>query len=339
MADKATRDGFGEGLLELGKTHPNVVALSGDLEDSARAIWFKQQYPNRFFSVGIAEQDMIGTAAGLALMGKIPFACSFSQFVTAKSLEQLRLAVCYQNLHVKIAGSHGGLSVGADGATAEALEEFAYMRALPRMTVIVPCDALEAKRATIACADYPGPVFLRLGRAPIPAITKESDPYRIGKANVMRDGDEVTLVACGVMVAHALQAAERLAKEGIEARVIDLHTIKPIDRETLITAAKETGAIVTAEEHTVLGGLGSAVAEVLGQTPPVPMRFVGVDDRFGTSGDPADLMKVFHLMPEDLVKAAKDVLHLKQKALGRFVARDSSFVVREPRTTNPERRA
>ncbi|OGX29188.1 MAG: transketolase [Omnitrophica WOR_2 bacterium RIFCSPHIGHO2_02_FULL_67_20] len=316
MADKPTRDGFGEGLLELGKTHPNVVALSGDLEDSARAIWFKKQYPERFFSVGIAEQDMIGTAAGLALAGKIPFACSFSQFVTGKTLEQLRMAVCYQRLGVKIAGSHGGLSVGADGATAEALEELAHMRALPHMTVIVPCDALEARKATIACADYPGPVFLRLGRAPVPAITNERDPFRIGEAIVMRPGDDVTLIGCGLMVAHALQAAERLAKEDIHARVINLHTIKPIDRDTILKAARETGAIVTAEEHTVVGGLGSAVAEVVVQEHPVPMRFVGVADRFGTSGDPAELLKVFHLMPEDIVKAVKDVLRLKQSALG-----------------------
>ncbi len=314
MADKATRDGFGEGLLELGKTHPPVVALSGDLEDSARAIWFKKEYPNRFFSVGIAEQDMVGTAAGLAIGGKVPFACSFSQFVTAKSLEQLRLAVCYQKLNVKIVGSHGGLSVGADGATAEALEELAYMRALPNMTVIAPCDALEAKRATIASADYPGPVFLRLGRAPVPAMTKESDVFRIGQANVLRQGEDVAIVACGVMVSHALQAADLLAKDDVHARVINLHTIKPIDRQTLITAAKETGAVVTAEEHSVIGGLGSAVAEVLSTSHPVPMRFVGVQDRFGTSGDPAELLKAFHLMPEDIVKAAKDVLRLKQNA-------------------------
>ena len=316
MADKSTRDGFGEGLLELGKTHPSVVALSGDLEDSARAIWFKQQYPDRFFSVGIAEQDMIGTAAGLALAGKIPFACSFSQFVTGKTLEQLRMAVCYQRLNVKIAGSHGGLSVGADGATAEALEELGHMRTLPHMTVLVPCDALEAKKAAIASADYPGPVFLRLGRSPVPVITKETEPYRIGEAVVMRPGYDVTLIGCGVMVAHSLQAAELLAKEGIEARVLNLHTIKPIDQAALIAAAKATGAIVTAEEHTVLGGLGGAVAEVIVQHHPVPMRFVGVHDQFGTSGDPAVLLSVFHLMPDDLVTAAKDVLRLKQNALG-----------------------
>lgn len=315
MPDKPTRDGFGEGLLELGKTHPNVVALSGDLEDSARAIWFKKQYPDRFFSVGIAEQDMVGTAAGLALMGKIPYACSFSQFVTGKALEQMRLAVCYQNLNVKIVGSHGGLSVGADGATAEALEEFTVLRSLPNMTVVVPCDALEAKKAAIASADYPGPVYLRLGRAPTPILTKESDPFRIGQAAVLREGDDVTIIACGTMVGHALQTAEAMAREDIHVRVINLHTIKPIDRTTLIAAAKETGAIVTAEEHTVVGGLGSAVAEVLVQAHPVPMRFVGVADRFGTSGDPAVLLKAFHLMPEDIVLAVKDVLRLKQHSL------------------------
>lgn len=312
MELKPTRDGFGEGLLELGKTHPNVVALSGDLEDSARAVWFKTAYPDRFFSVGIAEQDMIGTAAGLAMAGKIPFACSFSQFVTGKTLEQLRLAVCYQRLNVKIVGSHGGLSVGADGATAEALEEFTHMRSLPSMTVIAPCDAVEAKRAALASADYPGPVFLRLGRAPVPIITKPSDPFRIGIANLLRAGDDVTLIACGgPMVAHALEAAQQLAKESIGARVLNLHTIKPIDRDTILAAAKETGAILTVEEHTVIGGLGSAVAEVVVQTHPVPMGFVGVQDRFGTSGDPADLLKVFRLMPQDITAAAKGLLKRK----------------------------
>lgn len=316
MADKPTRDGFGEGLLELGATNPNVVALSGDLEDSARAIWFKQQYPERFFSVGIAEQDMIGTAAGLAMAGKIPFACSFSQFVTGKALEQLRLAVCYQRLPVKIVGSHGGLSVGADGATAEALEELTHMRSLPHMAVVVPCDAPEAKKAALAAAVYDGPVFLRLGRAPVPVISRAEDPFTIGEAQCLREGDDVTLIACGVMVAHALEAAQRLTKDGLEARVINLHTLKPLDTATIVKAARQTGAIVTAEEHTVLGGLGGAVAEVIVQEHPVPMRMVGVLDRFGTSGDPAELLKVFGLMPEDIVRAAKDVLRMKKDTVG-----------------------
>ncbi|MBI3323867.1 MAG: transketolase family protein [Candidatus Omnitrophica bacterium] len=311
MELKPTRDGFGEGLLELGKTNPNVVALSGDLEDSTRAVWFKKQFPERFFSVGIAEADLVGTAAGLAMMGKIPFACSFSQFVTGKALEQLRMAVCYQQLNVKVAGSHGGLSVGADGATAEALEEFAHMRCLPHMTVLVPCDVAEAKKATIAAASYPGPVFLRLGRSPVPTITKPEDPFAIGRAVTLRDGSDVTLIACGSMVNQALLAAELLAKDGVAARVLNIHTIKPLDRAGIVRSARETGALVTAEEHTVLGGLGSAVAEVVVEEAPVPMRLVGVMDRFGTSGDPADLLKAFHLMPEDIAAAAKDVLRLK----------------------------
>ena len=309
---KPTRDGFGEGLLELGRTNPAVVAVSGDLEDSARAIWFKKEFPNRFFSVGIAEQDVIGTCAGLAIAGKIAYACSFSQFITARAIDQIRMSVCYQKLNVKIVGSHGGLSVGADGATAEELEAFTVMRSLPNMAVVVPCDALEARKAAIASASYPGPVFLRLGRAPISIITAPQDPCTIGKANVMRDGADLTFIACGIMVNHALQAAEALAKDGVQARVINLHTIKPIDRDAVVKAARETGAIVTAEEHTIVGGLGGAVAEVVVQEQPVPMRFVGVKDRFGTSGDPNDLIKVFGLMPEDLVRAAKDVLRIKQ---------------------------
>ncbi len=316
MANKPTRDGFGEGLVELGKSNPNVVALSGDLEDSARAIWFKQQFPDRFFSVGIAEQDLVGTAAGLAMAGKLPFACSFSQFLVGKGLEQMRLAVCYQRLNVKMAGSHGGLSVGADGATAEALEEFAHLRCLPHMTVICPCDALEAKKATIAAAAHPGPVYLRLGRNPVPIITKPEDPFTVGAASQLRAGQDLTFIATGVLVAHALEAAEQLAREGIEARVLNLHTIKPIDQAAILSAARETGAIVTAEEHTILGGLGGAVAEVVVQQHPVPMRMVGVMDRFGTSGDPAELLKAFHLMPEDLVKAAKDLLRAKPHACG-----------------------
>lgn len=312
MDKKATRDGFGEGLLALGETHPNVVALSGDLEDSARAIAFKKKYPERFFSVGIAEQDLIGTAAGLAMEGMIPFACSFAQFVTGKTLEQLRMAVCYQNLNVKVIGSHGGLSVGADGATAEALEEFSHMRCLPRMTVLAPCDALEAKKAAIACADWDAPVFMRLGRAPVNFITQDETPYIIGKANVMRDGADLTVVACGTMVEHSLLAAETLASRGIDTRVINLHTIKPLDTDKLLAAAKETGAVLTVEEHNVLGGLGSAVAEYLVQNHPVPMKFVGIQDRFGTSGTPDDLLKAFHLMPEDIVAAAEELLKQKQ---------------------------
>lgn len=308
---KPTRDGFGEGLLELGARDPRVVALSGDLEDSTRAIWFKEKYPQRFFSVGIAEQDLIGTAAGLAIAGKIPFACSFSCFLTGKAWEQIRIAVCYQKLNVKLVGSHGGLSVGADGATAEALEEITTMRALPGMTVIVPCDAVEAKKATLALARHVGPVFLRVGRNNVPMITSPNDPYTLGKAAVLRQGEDATIIACGILVQEALTAAKLLAEEDVSVRVVNMHTIKPIDVAAVAQAAQETGAIVTAEEHTVLGGLGGAVAEVVGQHAPVPMQIIGVQDRFGTSGDPAELMKAFHLTAADLVTAVKAVLQRK----------------------------
>ena len=315
MADKPTRDGFGEALLELGAQDARIVALSGDLEDSARAKWFKDKYPERFFSVGIAEQDLIGTATGLALAGKIPFACSFSAFVTGKSWEQIRVAVCYQQANVKIVGSHGGLSVGADGATAEALEDVSIMRALPHMTVIVPADAPEAHQATRAIAAHNGPVYLRVGRAPVPVITAPEAPFVIGQAASVRDGDDVTLIACGTMVAFSLRAAELLQQQGINARVLNMATIKPIDADAVREAARQTGAVVTVEEHSVIGALGSAVAEVIVQDQPVPLRLIGVQDRFGTSGDPADLYKAFHLMPEDIAAAATDVLRVKRASV------------------------
>jgi len=309
---KPTRDGCGEALLELGKTNPKVVVLSGDLADSTRAIWFQQAYPQRYIEIGIAEQDLVGTAAGLALAGKIPFACSFSAFLSGRAWEQIRVAVCYQNVNVKLIGSHGGLTVGADGATAEALEELTIMRALPNMTVIAPCDALEAKKATLAAAEHVGPVYIRVGRSPVPIIT-EAAPFVIGQAQRRRDGDDVTLIACGILVGAADAAAASLASEGVQARVLNMATIKPMDRAAVVAAAQETGAIVTVEEHTVVGGLGGAVAEVVVQDHPVPMRFIGTQDTFGVSGDPAALMKTFRLTADDIVQAAHEVLQLKKQ--------------------------
>jgi transketolase len=311
MADKPTRDGFGEGLLELGKTHPNVVALSGDLEDSARAIWFKQKYPERFISVGIAEQDLVGTAAGLSLAGKIPFACSFSTFISGKSWEQIRIAVCYQNANVKLVGSHGGLSVGADGATAEALEEFTILRALPNMTVLVPCDAVEAKKATFAAATHAGPVYLRLGRNAVPIITQPNDPFTIGQIHTMREGEDVTLIAAGIMVKPALDAAATLEQDGIDCRVLNMASLKPLDEEAVLAAAAETGAIVTAEDHLVHGGLGSLVAQLVAASRPVPMAFVGMEDRYGTSGRWDQLLEQFGLTPQRIAEAAKETLARK----------------------------
>ncbi|MFA6142841.1 MAG: transketolase family protein [Candidatus Omnitrophota bacterium] len=307
-----TRDGFGEGLVELGKTNKDVVVLSADLTESTRANWFKKQFPERFFGLGVAEQDMFGTAAGFALMGKIPFTCTFGVFASGRAWDQIRVSVAYMKLNVKIAGTHGGISVGPDGATHQALEEIALMRIIPNMTVVVPCDALEAKRATIEAASLKGPVYLRLGRSGVPAITKMEDDFKIGLANTLRPGKDISIFACGQMVSEALIASDVLSKEGISASVINMHTPKPIDREAIIKAAKETGAIVTCEEHTVMGGLGSAIAEVVVENCPVPLKMVGVRDRFGLSGEPDELFKYFGLTVTDIVKAAKEALAMKK---------------------------
>ena len=310
---KATRDGFGEGLVELGHTRPEVVVLSGDLGDSTRAIWFQKEFPNRFFEVGIAEQDMIGMAAGFALSGKIPFACSFGVFVTGRAWEQIRTSVCNMNLNVKIGGSHCGISVGADGTTNEAMEDISIMRSQVHMTVLVPSDAIEAKRATLAAADISGPVYIRLGRNPAPIVTKKEDPFTVGKANLIRQGKDVSLFACGLMVYEAIQASELLAKEGIQARVVNMHTVKPVDREAIVSACRDTGAIVTAEEHTVVGGFGSAVAEVVVEEFPVPMARIGIQDRIGESGEPEELFRAFHLTASDIAQAARSVIRKKKK--------------------------
>jgi transketolase len=308
---KATRDGFGEGVVELGQKRDDIVVLSADLTESTRAAWFKEKFPDRFFSMGVSEQDMMGTAAGLALSGKVAFACTFGAFAAGRAWDQVRISLAYMKTNVKIVGTHGGISVGEDGPTHKANEELALMRILPNMTVIIPCDALEAKKATIASASRNGPVYLRLGRSGVPLITKEEDVFEIGKAVLLKDGKDVAIIACGVEVYEALCAAETLKKDNISARVINLHTIKPIDRDMIVKAAKETGAIVTAEEHTIIGGMGSAVSEVVTQEMPVPMEFIGVRDRFGESGDPKELFKLFGLTANDIVKAAKKAIARK----------------------------
>lgn len=312
MDTKPTRDGFGKALVELGAKRKDIVVLSADLTDSTRAAWFKDKFPERFFAMGVSEQDMMGTAAGLALSGKVPFACTFGVFAAGRAWDQIRVSIAYMNLNVKIVGTHGGISVGPDGPTHQAVEEISLMRILPNMTVIVPCDAIEAKKATIASASYEGPVYLRLGRNSVPVITKDEDHFEIGKADVLRDGSDVTIIACGHEVYEALGALEILKKENINARLINLHTIKPIDRAAIKKAAEETGAIVTAEEHTILGGLGGAVSEVVTQECPVPVEFVGVKDRFGESGSPEELFKVFELTSVDIVKAAKRAVGRKR---------------------------
>lgn len=307
-----TRDGFGKGILELGQTNNDVVVLCADLTDSTRASWFKEKFPSRFFGFGVAEQDMFGTAAGLALMGKIPFACTFGVFASGRAWDQIRVSIAYMNLNVKIIGTHGGVSVGEDGATHQANEEIALMRPLPNMTVVVPADATEAKKATIQAVEVIGPVYIRLGRNPSPVITKDEDFFKIGKANILREGSDITIIACGLMVNEAILACEELSKEGIKAGLINLHTPKPLDKETILKAARSTRAIVTAEEHLLSGGLGSTVCEFLSQNCPVPIKMVGIDDRFGESGKPAELFKAFGLTSGDIVKAAKQVLEMKK---------------------------
>ncbi|MBN1405630.1 MAG: transketolase family protein [Candidatus Omnitrophica bacterium] len=308
---KGTRDGYGKGLLELGQKNKDVVVLSADLTSSTRADWFKEKFPDRFFSFGVAEQDMVSTAAGFALSGKIPFCCSFGVFASGRAWDQVRTSVAYMNLNVNIGGTHGGISVGPDGATHQALEEIALMRVLPHMSVVAPCDFLEAKKATVAAAYTPGPVYLRLSRENLPIITKEEDEFEIGKAKILKNGSDITIIACGIMVYQAMLADEILKKKNIEATIINLHTIKPLDAKAVINAAKKTKAVVTCEEHLLAGGMGSAVAELLSQNYPVPIEMIGVNDRFGESGSPWELMKKFHLMPEDIADACERAISRK----------------------------
>ncbi|MBI4974574.1 MAG: transketolase family protein [Candidatus Omnitrophica bacterium] len=307
-----TRDGFGEGLVELGRLNSNVVVLSADLTDSTRAGWFKKEFPDRFFGFGVAEQDMFGTASGFALMGKIPFACTFGVFASGRAWDQIRISIAYMKLDVKIGGTHGGVSVGGDGATHQALEEIALMRILPNMTVVVPADAIEAKKATIEAASIKGPVYIRLGRNPAPIISKSEDLFKIGKANILREGRGLSIFACGHMVYESILACDMLAKDGIKARLVNLHTPKPIDKDAVINAARDTGAIVTVEEHTVAGGFGSAIAEVAIQNCPVPVKMVGIQDRFGISGEPDELFEYFGLRAKNVVKSAKEALAMKR---------------------------
>jgi transketolase len=310
LANKSTRDGFGIALLELGESNKNIVVLSADLTESVRAHWFKEKFPERFISHGVAEQDMIGAAAGLALSGKVAFACTFGAFASGRAWDQVRVSVAYMNLNVNIAGTHGGISVGGDGATHQALEEIALMRMLPNMTVVVPADAEEAYFATKQAVDIPGPVYLRLGRSGTPTIEGKPE-FRIGSASLIREGKDVTIIACGHMVEKALEAAKKLESRNVQARVIDLHTPKPIDREAIKKAARETGAIVTVEEHTIYGGMGSAVAEVIVEECPVPMELMGIRDVFGLSGEPDELFEYFGLTEDNIAKKAEELVKRK----------------------------
>jgi transketolase len=306
-----TRKGFGEGLVELGERNPNIVVLGGDITGSVLTSFFKERFPERFFSIGIAEANATTIATGLALSGKVPFFASYSAFSAFRNADQLRISVAYNNANVKIGGGHSGITVGPDGATHQSLEEIAFLRTLPNMTLIVPADYHETKKATIAIGEMNGPAFLRFGRSAVASFTNEDTPFEIGKANVLKEGKDVAIVACGLLVWEALKAAEELEKDGIHARVINLHTIKPIDEFTLTQAAKECGAIVTAEEHQITGGMGSAVAEVIVLNHPVPMEFLGINDRFGLSGEPEELIEYFNLNSKGIIEKVRKVVSRK----------------------------
>jgi len=311
--EKATRYGFGEGIVALGEKKPKIFVLGADTASSVAINMFRERFPERFANVGVAEQNLLGMAAGLAVAGWIPYAATYSVFATGRPWEQIRTTICYSNLNVKIGGSHAGVMVGPDGATHQALEEISIMRCLPKMTVIVPCDVVETKKATIASADIQGPVFIRFGRENVPIHTKEETPFKVGRAEVFKKGSDVAILACGTMVYEALVAAETLEKHGISARVVNVHTVKPIDEKTIIEAARDCGAIVTAEEHQLFGGFGSAVCEVLARNFPVPVEMVGVKDTFGESGNAMDLMKIYHLKDVDITNAVHKVLKRKEK--------------------------
>ena len=311
MEKQATREAYGQALEELGAVRQDVVVLDADLPKSTKTSMFQSKYPERFFNAGIAEQNLMGLAAGFAAAGKVPFASTFAVFATGRAYDQIRNSICYPRLNVKIAATHAGITVGEDGGSHQALEDINLMRGLPNMTVLVPADGPEAKNAVKAAAEYEGPVYIRLGRSGVPTITDADAHFVIGKGRVMREGSDVTLIGCGMMVAKALEAADALAEEGVSAAVIDMSTIKPIDRELIVEWAKKTGAIVTAEEHNVIGGLGSAVAEVLVEEALVPMERVGIEDVFGESGTGGELVEKYRLTAEHIVEKARRAMARK----------------------------
>lgn len=299
----ATRDAYGRALIELGKEYPDLVVLDADLAKSTKTVDFARVFPDRFFDMGIAEQNMMGTAAGLALAGKIPCASTFAVFATGRAFDQIRNAIAYPALNVKIIATHAGITVGEDGASHQSIEDIALVRALPNMTVIVPADAVETQKAVAAAVAHRGPVYIRLGRPAVPVLFDESYSFRLGKAVILRQGGDAAIFATGIMVSEALKAADLLSGRGVEVSVVNVHTIKPLDVETVSELAAKTGAVVTAEEHSIIGGLGSAVAEVLAEHCPVPMVRVGIRDRFGESGKPGDLLEAFGLTAAHIVEA------------------------------------
>jgi len=311
FGNKDTRSGFGEGLRLLGETNPDVVALCADLTGSLKMDAFQKNHPDRFFQIGIAEANMIGIAAGMTIGGKIPFTGTFANFSTSRVYDQIRQSVAYSRKNVKICASHAGLTLGEDGATHQVLEDIGMMRMLPNMTVVVPADYNQTLQATLAIASWDGPVYLRFGRPSVPIFTPEDAVFQIGKADLLVQGTDVTIIACGHMVWKALEAQVQLAEKGISAEVINMHTIKPLDTEAILSSVAKTGCVVTAEEHMMNGGLGDAVAQVLAKSSPAPQEFVAVNDTFGESGTPNELLKKYHLETTDIVLAAERVLARK----------------------------
>lgn len=309
MDKKATREGYGEGLCALAEVRPDLLVLDADLAAATKTGIFKKKYPEKHFECGIAEANMMGVAAGIATTGKLVFASSFAMFAAGRAFEIIRNSICYPKLNVKIGATHGGISVGEDGATHQCNEDIAIMRALPNMTVINPADYVEAKAAVVAMADFTGPTYLRFGRLAVPIYNDEKTyKFEVGKGITIKDGKDITIIATGLMVAEAMEAANALHEQGIDARIINIHTIKPIDRDIIIKAAKETGKIITVEEHTVIGGLGSAVGDVVLEECPVPVIKIGVNDVFGRSGAAKELLKDYGLCAENIVAVTKAVL-------------------------------
>jgi len=312
-AVKSTRRAYGEALAELGELKEEVVVLDADLSKSTYTNIFAKKFPHRFFNMGISECKMISCAAGLATTGKIPFASTFAIFAAGRAWEMVRLSVGYTNLNVKIAASHAGISVGEDGPTHHCIEDIALMRVIPNMTVIVPADATETRKAVFASAEWRGPVYLRLGRPDIPILFDDSYEFKIGKAKVIKEGKDVSIFACGLMVWQALQAIELLEKEGIDAELINVSTIKPMDEETILNSLRKTGCAVSAEEHNIIGGLGSAIAELMGERFPAPLERVGVKDRFAESGPWKELLIKYNLSPQDIKEAAIRAIKRKEE--------------------------
>jgi transketolase len=311
-----TRNGMGEGLIEAGSRDRNVLGICADLSESTRFEGFKKAHPDQYVEIGVSEQMLVAMAGGLAAVGKIPWIASYAMFNPGRSWEQVRTIMALNETNVKIAGAHAGVSVGPDGATHQAIEDIAIMRVIPHMMVVVPCDAVQTKKAVLALSQTWGPTYLRFGRDKSPVITTEQTPFAIGKAQTFREGGDVAIVACGILVYNALIAADQLAREdGIEARVVNNHTIKPMDEDAIVNAARACGAIVTVEEHQKQGGMGSRVAEILAAAHPAPIEFVGVDDRFGQSGDPAELIE-YYGMGVDAIKAATRRAYARKRATG-----------------------